>query len=95
MQTPISAQPVVNSRRQFKTEPASIENEFQEYFKVLLHKQINGTYLIPEWNTHFEWGNPVFTLAQIQSLLINHRNLAVIVPAIKVFSWATERQYCH
>lgn len=64
-----------------------IEQEFQDYFKVLLHKQDEDCYFVPEWETHFEWGNRRFTLKQLKILLNGHRHLASIVPEIQSFSW--------
>ena len=75
-------------------QPASIiEQEFQDYFKVLLHKSANDCYFVPEWEQHFGWGNRAFTLKQLNSLLKGHRYLATIVPAIKSFSWLLKPNY--
>lgn len=64
-----------------------VEQEFQDYFKVLLHKHDEDCYSVPEWDNHFNWGNRHFTLRQLQVLLKGHYQLASIVPAIKSFSW--------
>lgn len=64
-----------------------IEQEFQDYFKVLLHKQDENCYSVPEWDSHFNWGHHQFTLRQLQALLKGHNQLAKIVPEIKSFSW--------
>lgn len=64
-----------------------IEQEFQDYFKVLLYKHDEDCYSVPEWDNHFGWGNRQFTLKQLQVLIRGHRNLAEIAPAIQSFSW--------
>lgn len=64
-----------------------IEQEFQDYFKVLLIKQDEDCYSVPEWDSHFAWGNRLFTLKQLQVLLKGYHHLSKIVPEIQSFSW--------
>lgn len=59
----------------------AIEQEFQKYCKVFLFKRGND-YAIREWDIYYGWGERLFSLTELHSILNNYQVLEKLFPNI-------------